>query len=118
MPGFSEEKENYPERASTAIMGDEEDDLLAFLQRYGFSPDELDAVLHEIEGFRSIPGTTLHRYMNRVISTIEEDDRPAFLKGVLLGTLIRGAVQAQAEISLTEEEKRIDREIERLGFGR
>jgi hypothetical protein len=54
--------------------------------------------------------------MNRVISTIEEEDRPAFLKGILVGVVIRKAVDALAEPDLTDEEKRIDHEIEKLRF--
>jgi hypothetical protein len=47
---------------------------------FGFEEEELNAVLYELNSFRTIPGTTIERYMNRVINTIEEDDRHAFLR--------------------------------------
>jgi hypothetical protein len=52
--------------------------------------------------------------MNRVIETIDEDERHAFLKGFMVGVVIRKAVDALEEPDLTEEEKRIDREIDNL----
>jgi hypothetical protein len=54
--------------------------------------------------------------MNRVISSIEEEDRPAFLKGILVGVAIRKVADVLAEPDLTDEEKRIDHEIEKLRF--
>ena len=95
-----------------------DEDLFSFLQSYGFSPEELDLAFYETESFRSIPGTTLRRYMNRIISSIERDDRPALLKGIILGVAIRGAVESIDERPLTLEEEQIDLEIERLGRGR
>ncbi|MCK7579577.1 MAG: hypothetical protein MZV65_30280 [Chromatiales bacterium] len=81
---------------------------------FGFDEEELNAVLYELYSFRTIPGTTIGRYMNRIIGTIEEEERPAFLKGVLMGVIIRKADDVLAEPSLTEEENRINREIEKL----
>ena len=54
--------------------------------------------------------------MNGVINTIEEENRHAFLKGILVGVAIRKAVEALEQPDLTEEEKRINQEIEKLGF--
>jgi hypothetical protein len=99
-------------------MPDDNEDIFAFLDSFGFSPVELNLVLDEFDSFRTIPGTTLRRYMNRVISTIDEDNRPAFLKGILLGIAIREAVDALSEPPLSEEERRINQEIERLQLGR
>lgn len=96
-------------------MSSDDDDLSAFLQSFGFSEEELNSVLDELNAYRSIPGTTIGRYMNRITSTIEEEDRPAFLKGIMIGVVIRKAVDSE-ELDLTEEEKRIAREIEKLGF--
>jgi hypothetical protein len=56
--------------------------------------------------------------MNRVIETIEKEERPAFLKGIMIGVVIRKAVDELGEPELTEDEKRIDYEIDRLKTGR
>ena len=73
---------------------------------------------YETESFRSIPGTTLRRYMNRIISSIDKEDRPALLKGIILGVAIRKLVESIEERPMTPEEEEIDLEIERLGLGR
>ena len=99
-------------------MSCDDGDLFAFLKGFGFDEEELNAVSDELDSFRTIPGTTIERYMNRVINTIEEEDRRAFLKGILVGVAIRKAVQALEQPDLTEEEMRINREIEKLGFHR
>jgi hypothetical protein len=52
--------------------------------------------------------------MNRSIETIDEEERHAFLKGIMVGVVIRKAVDALEEPDLSEEEKRIDREIDNL----
>ncbi|HUS74494.1 MAG TPA: hypothetical protein VMY43_00655 [Methanothrix sp.] len=95
-------------------MGDDDENLSKFLQSFGFEEEELNAVSDELNSFRMIPGTTIGRYMNRVINTIEEEDRDAFLKGILMGVVIRKAVDALEQPDLTEEEMRIAREIKRL----
>ena len=97
-------------------MGGECEDLSSFLKGFGFEEEELNAVLYELNSFRTIPGTTIERYMNHVINTIEEDDRHAFLKGILVGVVIRKAEDALEQPDLTEEEMRINREIEKLGL--
>jgi hypothetical protein len=93
-----------------------DDDLLAFLKGFGFDEEELNAVSDELDSFRTNPGTTIERYMNSVINTIEEENRHAFLKGILVGVAIRKAVEALEQPDLTEEEMRINLEIEKLGF--
>jgi len=97
-------------------MSGDDGDLFAFLNGFGFDEEELNAVSDELDSFRTIPGTTIERYMNRVINTIEEEDRRAFLKGILVGVAIRKAVETLEQPDLTEEEMRINREIEKLGF--
>jgi hypothetical protein len=87
-----------------------DDDVSAFLKGFGFSEEELCAVIDELNAYRSIPGTTIGRYTNRVISTIEEEDRPTFLKGIILGVASERRRMPLEEPDLTEEEKRIDRE--------
>jgi len=99
-------------------MSDDHDDLAAFLKGFGFDEEELNAVSDELDSFRTNPGTTMEQYMNCVINTIEEEDRQAFLKGVLVGVAIRNVVEALAQPDLSEEEMRINREIEKLGFHR
>jgi hypothetical protein len=95
-----------------------DEDLFSFLQSYGFSPEELDSAFYETQSFRSIPGTTLRRYMNRIIGSIEKEDRPALLKGIILGVAVWRAAESIEEPPLTQEEKLIDLEIEKLGLGR
>lgn len=98
-------------------MSKNDDDLASFLEDFGFSPEELSDVSDELNSFRSIAGTTLKRYMNRVIETIEKEERPAFLKGIMVGLVIRKAVDELGEPELTEEEKQINYEIDRLKMG-
>lgn len=97
-------------------MSGEEDGLSEFLKGFGFNEDELAAVSDELDSFRTIPGTTMKRYMNRIMNTIEEEDRQAFLKGILVGVAIRKVAEETEIADPTEEEKRIDLEIEKLGF--
>ena len=99
-------------------MSGNDEDLAAFLEGFGFTQDEQRVVVDELNAFRSIAGTTLKRYMNRIIETIDEEERHAFLKGVMVGVLIRKAVDALEEPDLTEEENRIDREIDNLKMSR
>jgi len=98
-------------------MSGDGEDLSGFLKGFGFSEEELEVVMDELNAYRSIPGTTLGRYMNRIISTIVDEERPAFLKGIIVGVAIRKAVDALEETNLTEEEKQIDIEIERIRPG-
>lgn len=95
-------------------MSGDEEDLSTFLEGFGFVEEELRMVQYELNVCKSGPGTTLKRYMNRVLATIGEEERSAFLKGIMVGVAIRRAVDALEEPDLTEEERRIDREIERL----
>ncbi len=107
------EKKNYIQNNLLSMSGGDED-LSAFLEGFGFAEEELGAVMDELVAYRSIPGTTLGRYMNRVINTLVDEERPAFLKGVMIGVAIRKAIDALGEPDLTDEEKQIDIEIERL----
>jgi hypothetical protein len=111
------QKENYPKRI-IIFMGDDDEDLSAFLKRFGFAEEELSGVMDELDYYKSIPGTTIERYVNRVINTIVEEERPVLLKGIMVGVAIRKAVDAMNEPDLTDEEKRIAREIEKLKFSR
>jgi hypothetical protein len=99
-------------------MSNNDEDLSTFLMDYGFTEDELFAVTYELNSFRSIPGTTVRKYLIRVLQTINEDDRAAFLKGILVGVAIKNAVDALNdaldEEDITDEEMRVAREIERL----
>jgi len=95
-------------------MSDDEDDISAFLNGFGFTDEELNFVTDELNAYRSIPGTTIKRYLNRVISALDEMDRLPFLKGVMMGVAIKAVADAIDEPDLTEEEKSIDRQIEEL----
>ncbi len=97
-------------------MSGDDEDLSDFLKGYGFTEEELNCVLDDLNSFRTIPGTTIGRYINRIIDTIEEEDRCAFLKGVLIGIAIRKAEDVLAEKDLIEEKMRLASEIEKLGF--
>lgn len=96
--------------------GDE--DLSTFLKGFGFSEELLMEVIELLDVCKSGPGTTLKRYMNRVIATIGDEDYPAFLKGIMVGVAIRRAADALEEPDLTDEERRIESEIERLRSGK
>lgn len=97
---------------------DENENLSTFLKSFGFTNDEFREVMEELDAYRSIPGTTLTRYIYRILETIEIDDRLAFLKGILVGVAIRKAADACDEPEITEEEMRIAREIEWLRSSR
>ena len=71
-----------------------------------------------MNSYRSIPGTTVKRYLNRVLQTIIEEDRAAFLKGIMVGVAIKNAADSLKEPDLTEEEMRVAREIEKHRLGR
>jgi hypothetical protein len=113
---LSEKDELHLAQYATPMSG-EEDNLSEFLKGFGFDEEELASVSDELDSFRTIPGTTIKRYMNRIMNTIEEEeDRQAFLKGILVGVAIRKAAEDLEMPDPTEEERRIDREIEKLGF--
>ncbi len=95
-------------------MGGEDEDLSQYLMRYGFSEEELSSVMDELNSYRSIPGTTIERYTNRIINAIDKNDRAAFLKGIMVGIVIRRAVDSLQELILTDEELRIIHEIKKL----
>ena len=97
-------------------MSCDDEGLSAFLECFGFTEQELNEVADELNAYRSIPGTTIKRYLNRVLQSIIEEERPAFLKGIMVGVAIRKAVDAMEEPDLTDEEKRIADEIEKHGF--
>jgi hypothetical protein len=84
-------------------------DFLTFMRASGFEEDEVLAVISELDAYKSIPGTTLRRYVNRVQSSVETDCRPAFLKGVIVGTAIcENLVVEDGDI-----DGRIDAEVKR-----
>lgn len=95
-------------------MNGDDDDISAFMKDFGFTDEELNSATYELNEYRSIPGTTIKRYLNRVISALDEMDRLPFLKGIMLGVAIRTVIDAIEETDLTEEEKSIDRQIEEL----
>ncbi|MFZ3111577.1 MAG: hypothetical protein WBH08_08830 [Methanothrix sp.] len=97
-------------------MSNNDEDLSSFLMNFGFTEDELFAVTYELDSYRSIPGTTVKRYLNRILQNITEEDREAFLKGIMVGVVIRKAVDSMVEPELTEEEMRVAKEIERHRF--
>ena len=97
-------------------MSNNDEDLSSFLMNFGFTEDELFAVTYELDSYRSIPGTTVKRYLNRILQNITEEDREAFLKGIMVGVVIRKAVDSMVEPELTEEEMRVAKEIESHRF--
>ncbi|NYT02684.1 MAG: hypothetical protein GKC10_08015 [Methanosarcinales archaeon] len=68
---------------------DEEESLEEFICSFDFTEEEMMAVRDELDSYRTIPGSNLAKYIRRVAVTIEEDDRPAFLKGIMVGAAIR-----------------------------
>ncbi len=86
---------------------DQKYDFLAFMRAAGFEEDEVLLVIDELYAYRSIPGTTLKKYVNRVQSSVEVDCRPAFLKGVIVGTAIH------QNLENPDLERYIDAEVKR-----
>jgi hypothetical protein len=63
--------------------------MLALMGSFGFSEEEVYSVSDELDAYRAIPGTTISRYVNRIITNIEKEDRSAFLKGLMAGLAIK-----------------------------
>jgi len=98
----------YEERDfQTSVYQDEKYDFLTFMKAAGFENDELLLVTDELDAYKSIPGTTLRRYVNRVQSSVEVDCRLAFLKGVIVGTAIHESLENP------DLEKQINAEVNR-----
>jgi len=74
--------------------------LLALLSSFGFSEEEVYCVSDELDSYRSIPGTTISRYVNRIINNIEDGDRSAFLKGMMAGLVIKKADDELSDLDL------------------
>lgn len=95
-----------------SVYQDEKYDFSTFLDVAGFEVDEVLLVTDELEAYRSIPGTTLQRYLNRVLNSVEDDQRTAFLKGVIVGTAIHENLENyDIERHITAEVNRRVREI-------
>ena len=62
-------------------------DLNTILVDLGFSRDEIDQAFYELDEYRSIPGTTLKKYLKRALAS--SDNRQDFLKGLIAGTALR-----------------------------
>ena len=58
------------------------------LGRIEFSEIEIDMALFELDQFRSIPGTSTDKYLTRVLSSVGDEGRSAFLKGFLAGAFL------------------------------
>lgn len=84
-------------------MKGENGDLSAFLKSFGFTEEEIRDAMDELDAYKSIPGTTLGRYINRVINTLAAEERPAFLKGIIVGVAVRKVVDAFGEPDITDE---------------
>ncbi len=96
----------HPKRVGGQIIAssnDEEYDLEDLLLGLGFTKDEILRTADELDAYRSVPGTTLRKYINRTLEAVEEDKRIAFLKGLMVGTAI------SQEADDTDLEDHIDR---------
>jgi hypothetical protein len=78
--------------------------MLALLDSFGFSEEEVYQVSDELDAYRSIPGTTISRYVNRIINNIEDVNRSAFLKGMMAGLAIKNADEELYDPNLIEKE--------------
>lgn len=63
-------------------------DLRAVIQTIGFTEEETRRAMDELEAYRSIPGTTLIRFLRRAMASVDEGERMAFLKGLVVGAAI------------------------------
>ncbi len=66
----------------------EEPDLEDLLGKIVFSEVEIDMVLFELDQLRSITSTSTDKYLTRVLSSVGDDGRSAFLKGFLAGAFL------------------------------
>lgn len=108
---------NYGYTGYVATPRSSEIDIAEFLRDLGFAEDEIITVVYELNSYRTIPGTTLERYIHRVMSSIVEEDRPSFLKGLLVGIAIRQVVdtlQNDDEPALSDEELTLLEELRKL----
>lgn len=106
---------SYGYTGYVATQGSDEVDIVEFLRSLGFLEDEVFSVVYELNSYRTIPGTTLERYINRVVSSIVDEEKISFLKGLLVGIAIRQVVdtiQDDDEPPLSDEEARL---LEELG---
>jgi len=78
----------------------EDPTLLALLNSFGFSEEEVYHVSDELDSYRSIPGTTISRYVNRIINNIDDRDRSAFLKGMMAGLAIKKVDDELSDLDL------------------
>ena len=114
-----EDQDGDQERYQDGKYEAEKYDFLAFMRAAGFEEDELLAVIFELDAYKSIPGTTLRRYVNRVQSSVEVECRPAFLKGLIVGTGIcenlmvdRGDLEGKIEAEVRRRVSEILLELE------
>jgi hypothetical protein len=78
--------------------------MMALMGSFGFSEEEVYRVSDELDSYRCIPGTTISRYVNRIISNIENEDRSAFLKGIMTGMAIKSADDELSDLCLINRE--------------
>jgi hypothetical protein len=78
--------------------------MLALMGSFGFSEEDVYSVSDELDAYRAIPGTTISRYVNRIINNIETKDRPTFLKGILAGMAIKNADDELSNLCLINRE--------------
>lgn len=107
---------NYGYTGYAATQVSDEVDIAEFLRSLGFLEDEIFGVVYELNSYRTIPGTTLERYIHRVVSSIVDEDRISFLKGLLVGIAIRQVVDTleDDEPPLSDEEALLLEELRRL----
>jgi len=79
----------------------EDESLEEFICRFDFTEEEVMAVRDELDSYRTIPGTNLAKYIRRVVVTIDEESRPAFLKGLIVGAAIRLVAEGDRDRSTT-----------------
>lgn len=64
------------------------EDLLGRIELSEIEIDMAHIALFELDQFRSIPGTSTDKYLTRVLSSVGDEGRSAFLKEFLAGAFL------------------------------
>jgi hypothetical protein len=75
-------------------LDEDSDELNSLLLELGFEKEEIREATDELNAYKGIPGTTLKKYVNRALSSISDEGRRDFLKGLIVGMAVRKVEEA------------------------